>query len=400
MKISRAIIIVLDSLGVGELPDAANYGDAGSNTLGHIASAVGGLNLPNLERLGLGNIIKVDGVSAVSHPLACYGKMAERSAGKDTTIGHWELAGIITRQPFPIYPNGFPQDVLDQFEKETGRKALGNIPASGTEIIERLGAEHLKTGRPIVYTSADSVFQIATHEDIVPVDELYRWCMIARRILTGPHAVARVIARPFAGKPGSFSRTPRRRDFSLPPLEETLLDFVEKEGGEVLGIGKIEDIFAGRGVTRAIHAAGNADITEETIHAVESRTSTLIFTNLVDFDMRYGHRNDPEGYAAALEAFDLEIPRLLTALEKGDLLIMTADHGCDPTTPSTDHSREYVPLIVLGPGLNTGIDLGVRETFSDVAVTVAEALSLPPMKNGKSFLREIGDSSQSSDVSF
>ncbi|MEN6373083.1 MAG: phosphopentomutase [Armatimonadota bacterium] len=391
MKISRAIIIVLDSLGVGELPDAASYGDAGSNTLGHIASAVGGLNLPNLERLGLGNIINIDGVPAVPHPLACYGKMAERSAGKDTTIGHWELAGIITHQPFPVYPNGFPQDVLGLFEKEIGRKTLGNIPASGTVIIEQLGAEHLKTGSPIVYTSADSVFQIAAHEGIVPVNELYRWCMTARRILSGPHAVARVIARPFIGEPGSFTRTPRRRDFSLAPPEETLLDYVEKKGGEVVAIGKIEDIFAGRGVTRAIHAAGNAEITEVTIREVESRKGALIFSNLVDFDMRYGHRNDPEGYAAALEAFDQEIPRLLTALEMGDLLIITADHGCDPTTPSTDHSREYVPLIVIGPGLKAGVDLGVRETFSDVAATIAEALSLPHMKNGKSFLREIGN---------
>lgn len=389
MNINRAIIIVLDSLGVGELPDAANYGDAGSNTLAHIASSVGGINLPNLERFGLGNIIDVEGMIPAMNPVACYGKMAERSVGKDTTTGHWELAGIITNRPFPLYPNGFPPDVIVPFEQEINRQTLGNIPASGTEIIEQLGEEHLKTGKPIVYTSADSVFQIAAHEDIVPIDELYRWCRIARDILTGTYAVARVIARPFIGEPCSFTRTPRRRDFSVPPPEDTLLDAVSKSGGEVVAIGKIEDIFAGRGVTRAIHAAGNAEVTEETIRAIESRTGTLIFSNLVDFDMRYGHRNDPNGYAAALEAFDLEIPRLITALEPGDLLIITADHGCDPTTAGTDHSREYVPLIVLGPELNIGVNLGIRQSFCDVAATVAEALRLPPMKCGESFLEAV-----------
>lgn len=389
MKITRAIIIVLDSLGVGELPDAASYGDVGSNTLAHVASSVGGLDLPNLKRLGLGNIIDVEGLNPVKRPASCYGKMAERSVGKDTTTGHWELAGIITDKPFPVYPNGFPPDVIGLFEKEIDRQVLGNIPASGTVIINRLGEEHLKTGKPIVYTSADSVFQVAAHEDIVPIDELYRWCRIARSILTGPHAVARVIARPFIGEPGNFTRTPRRKDFSVPPPEETLLDAVSKSGGEVVAIGKIEDIFAGRGVTRSIHAAGNAEVTEETIRAIESRTGELIFSNLVDFDMRYGHRNDPNGYAAALEAFDLELPRLITVLEPGDLLIITADHGCDPTTASTDHSREYVPLIVLGPELITGVDLGIRQSFCDVAATVAEALCLPPMKCGESFLKAV-----------
>jgi phosphopentomutase len=389
VEITRAIIVVLDSVGVGALPDAASYGDEGANTLSHTATAVGGLNLPNLERLGLGNIIRIEGVPPADRPLACYGKMAERSVGKDTTMGHWELAGIITEEPFPLYPYGFPSEVILLFETSIGRGILGNYPASGTEIIKELGQEHIETGKPIVYTSADSVFQIAAHEDVVPVEELYRWCRIAREILTGKHAVARVIARPFAGEAGDFYRTPRRKDFSLPPPSATLLDLVSEAGGEVIAIGKIEDIFAGKGVTKAIHGAGNAEFTEETIRVVESRTGRLIFSNLVDFDMKYGHRNDPAGYAAALEAFDEEVPRLLDALDEGDLLIITADHGCDPTTTGTDHTREYVPLLVTGPGLKHGVDLGIRMTFCDVATTVSDALRLPAPKCGESFLGHI-----------
>lgn len=389
VEITRAIIIVLDSVGVGELPDATSYGDAGANTLGHIAKAVEGLNLPNLARLGLGNIIPIEGLPPSKQPVACFGKMAEKSAGKDTTTGHWEIAGIVTKTPMPLYPHGFPLEVTQPFENAIGRGILGNCVASGTEIIRELGQEHVDTGKPIVYTSADSVFQIATNEDIVPIDELYRWCQIARGILVGRHAVARVIARPFAGKPGEFYRTPRRRDFSLLPPSATLLDSVSEHGGEVIAIGKIEDIFAGRGVFRAIHGADNAENIDETVSAIESRDGTLIFSNLVDFDMKYGHRNDPEGYAMALEAFDHEVPRILNAMDIGDMLIITADHGCDPTTPSTDHTREYVPLLVTGPGLNHGIDLGVRSTFCDITATIVEVLGLPLVSCGESFLKNL-----------
>lgn len=387
--ITRAIIVVLDSVGVGELPDAPSYGDTGSNTLGHVAEAIGGLKLPNLGRLGLGNIIPIEGVPPAECPSACYGKMAERSAGKDTTTGHWEIAGIITDKPFPLYPEGFPPEIIIPFEKAIGRSIIGNIAASGTEIIERLGEEHIKTGSPIVYTSADSVFQIAAHEDIASIEELYRWCQIARDILKGPNAVARVIARPFAGKPGNFVRTPRRKDFSLPPPSKTLLDMVKESGGEVIAIGKIEDIFAGQGISEAIHPSGNVEVMDETIKVVKSGRGTLIFSNLVDFDMRYGHRNDPHGYGAALEAFDEELPRLMESLCPNDMLIITADHGCDPTTSSTDHSREYVPLLVAGHTLRRGISLGVRTGFCDIAATITEALHITHSLSGMSFFTAI-----------
>lgn len=390
--ITRAIIVVLDSVGVGELPDAPSYGDAGSNTLGHVAESIGGLNLANLGRLGLGNIIPIEGVPPTENPSACYGKMAECSAGKDTTTGHWEIAGITTEKPFPIYPEGFSSKIIIPFEKAIGKSILGNIAASGTEIIERLGEEHIKTGRPIVYTSADSVFQIAAHEDIVTIDELYRWCRVARDILKGPNAVARVIARPFTGKPGNFVRTPRRKDFSLPPLSKTLLDMVKASGGEVIAIGKIEDIFAGQGISEAIHPSGNVEVMDETIKVIKSGRGTLIFSNLVDFDMRYGHRNDPHGYGAALEAFDEELPRLMRSLHPSDMLIITADHGCDPTTSSTDHSREYVPLLVSGHALRQGISLGVRTSFCDIAATITEALRITHSLCGKSFFTAISPS--------
>lgn len=389
MQISRAIIIVLDSLGVGEAPDAEDYGDLGTNTLGNLASAVGGLNLPNLGHLGLGNIIPIDGVPPAAHPVGCFGKMAERSAGKDSTTGHWEIGGIVTDVAFPLYPNGFPPEVILPFENAIGREIIGNYPASGTEIIAELGEEHVRTGKPIVYTSADSVFQTAAHEDVVPVDELYRWCRIAREILTGPHAVARVIARPFVGSPGSFVRTSRRRDFSLLPPAPTVLDWVYDSGGETIAIGKVEDIFAGRGIREAIHGSDNAENTEHIIEVIESRRGVLVFANLVDFDMKYGHRNDPEGYAAALEALDEQMPRFLTAMNEGDLLIITADHGCDPTTPSTDHTREYVPVIATGPGLKQGVNLGTRRGFCDVTATVADALRLEASSCGTSFLGDI-----------
>lgn len=383
--ITRVIIVILDSVGVGELPDATSYGDTGTNTLGHLAEAVGGLNMPNLGRLGLGNIIPILGVPPVTEPAAAFGRMRERSAGKDTTTGHWEIAGIITAQPFPVYPHGFPQEIIEPFEKAIGRGVIGNIAASGTEIIAQLGEEHIKTGKPIVYTSADSVFQIAAHESVVPIDELYRWCEIARGILTGSHAVGRVIARPFIGEPGNFTRTPRRKDFSLVPPQPTILDRVKESGGEVIAIGKIEDIFAKRGVTRAVHPPDNAAVTEETICTVENGEGTLVFSNLVDFDMKYGHRNDSRGYADALEAFDIEVPKLLSGMKPGDMLIITADHGCDPTTPGTDHTREHTPLIVTGPGLKSNVDLGVRESFCDVAATIADVLGLISPTCGVSF---------------
>lgn len=370
--LKRATIIVLDSVGVGELPDAGRYGDAGSHTLAHTAAVVGGLHLPHLEEFGLGWITPVQGVACVPRPKAAYGKMAEQSAGKDTTTGHWEIAGLILERAFPTYPDGFPPGVIEAFSHRIGRPVLGNKPASGTVIIEELGVEHLRTGYPIVYTSADSVFQIAAHEEIIPVEELYRYCLVAREILVGEHGVARVIARPFVGRPGAFHRTERRRDFSLPPPAPTVLDKIRETGREVAGIGKIEDIFAGRGLTRATHTTGNLDGIQATCRALEEEWEGLIFTNLVDYDMLYGHRNDPAGYARALEEFDCHLPEVMQRLGRDEVLIITADHGCDPTTPSTDHSREYVPLLVYGEKAGLpAVDLGIRSTFADVAATLA-----------------------------
>ena len=385
----RVIIIVLDSAGIGELPDAAEYGDAGSNTLGNIAAAVSGFSLPNLEKLGLGNIDGTVGYKAADEPLGCFGKMAERSAGKDTTTGHWELAGITLRKPFPVYPEGFPGDVIRQFEKEIGTKTLGNYPASGTVIINELGHQHVRTGYPIIYTSADSVFQIAAHEDVIPVERLYEICRIARRILTGEHAVGRVIARPFVGTEGNYTRTANRKDFSLEPPGKTLLDHVKEAGLEVKAVGKIEDIFAGRGITESVHIQGNMDGVDKTIGFIREEFSGLIFANLVDFDMKYGHRNDTEGYARALKEFDDRVPEIIGAMRDQDILIITADHGCDPTTASTDHSREYVPLLVYGREIRRGVDLGVRRTFSDLAQTVAEILGVSGSFDAESFLGRI-----------
>ncbi|MDI6871605.1 MAG: phosphopentomutase [Bacillota bacterium] len=385
---ARTVLIVLDSVGAGALPDAGRYGDEGANTLGNLARAVGGLALPNLGRLGLGNILPLLGVEPAARPAAAYGRLAEASAGKDTTTGHWEIAGIILRRPFPVYPNGFPPEVIEAFERAIGRKVLGNRAASGTEIVAELGEEHLRTGRPIVYTSADSVFQVAAHEEVIPVEELYRMCEIAREILVGPHGVGRVIARPFAGRPGTFQRTPRRRDFSLPPPEPTLLDRLSGAGIPVTGIGKIEDIFAGRGLTQAIHTRNNQEGMEETRRWLEEGEG-LAFTNLVDYDMVYGHRNDVRGYAEALAAFDAFLPRLLAGLREQDLLLITADHGCDPTTPGTDHTREYVPLLAVGPQVQGGVNLGTRSTFADLGATVAEWLGGPAQPVGTSFAREI-----------
>lgn len=385
----RVIIIVLDSAGIGELPDAAEYGDEGSNTLGNIAAAVPGFSLPNLEKLGLGNIDGIVGFKAAEEPLGCFGKMAERSVGKDTTTGHWELAGITLRKPFPVYPEGFPGDLVERFEKAIGTKTLGNYPASGTVIIKELGQQHVKTGYPIIYTSADSVFQIAAHEDVIPVQRLYEICRTAREILTGEHAVGRVIARPFTGSDGNYTRTANRRDFSLEPPEKTLLDHVKEAGLEVKAVGKIDDIFAGRGITQSIHVKNNMEGVDKTIGFIKERFSGLIFANLVDFDMYYGHRNDPEGYARALEEFDGRVPEIIDTMARQDILFITADHGCDPTTVSTDHSREYVPLLIYGKEIRIGVNLGTRKTFSDLAQTTAEYLGTGGEFDAVSFYGDI-----------
>ncbi|MDN5344893.1 MAG: phosphopentomutase [Clostridia bacterium] len=383
MVLDRVTLIVLDSVGVGELPDAGRFGDQGSNTLGNIAATID-LHLPNLARLGLGNIIPLRGIPPAATPGAAWGKMASRSAGKDTTSGHWEIAGLILERPFPLYPHGFPPEIIEPFTRAIGRGVLGNKPSSGTVIIEELGAEHLRTGFPIVYTSADSVFQIAAHEEVIPVQELYRYCQIARQLLTGEHAVGRVIARPFVGEPGHFIRTDRRQDFSLEPPRLTLLDVITAAGLPVMAVGKIKDIFAGQGINRWIHTHDNMDGVDQTCNFMREVGRGLIFTNLVDFDMRFGHRNDVAGYAAALEAFDRRLPELIAALNENDALILTADHGCDPTTPSTDHSREYVPLLVYGNHIRP-VDLGVRPTFADLGATVAELLGVPYDLDGESF---------------
>ncbi len=389
-SMKRVIIIVLDSVGVGELPDASAYGDTGSNTLGNIAAKSKGFSLPNMERLGLGCIRGISGIRAVDGPIGCFGKMAERSAGKDTTTGHWELAGITLDRPFPLYPDGFPEDVMQRFENAIGTKTLGNYPASGTEIIKELGQQHVMTGYPIVYTSADSVFQIAAHEEVIPVERLYEICRTAREILTGEHAVGRVIARPFIGAEGNFTRTANRRDFSLKPPAKTMLDFIKDAGLKVKAVGKIEDIFAGQGITEAVHIHGNMDGVDKTLEFMNESFDGLIFTNLVDFDMLYGHRNDIEGYAHALMEFDSRVPEILSAMNDNDILFITADHGCDPSTDSTDHSREYVPLLVYGKRIKNGIDLGIRSTFADLAQTVVHVLGTSGDFGAESFSAELG----------
>ena len=389
MQLNRVIIIVLDGVGIGELPDAAKFNDQGSNTLGNLAKVVGGLNLPNLQKMGLGNIAPIQGVESTNPALASYGKMAELSAGKDTTVGHWELAGIISTKPFPVYPTGFPKSIIDQFIKETGVKGiLGNYPASGTEIIKNLGEEHLKTGYPIVYTSADSVFQITSHEKIFPITEQYRICEIARRILQGEHGVARVIARPFLGNPGKFERTERRKDFSLLPPAPTILDYLKESGHTVFGIGKIEDIFANQGLTKSIHAHGNKECIATIIDAINQPFSGLIFVNLVDFDMLWGHRNDCVGFYQGLQYVDEKLLEIMNAMQQTDLLFLVADHGNDPTTPSTDHSREYSPLLVYSPSLKGNINLGTRKSFADIAATIADIFQLKTTLSGTSFLKQ------------
>ncbi len=385
---SRVILIILDSVGIGALPDAAEYGDTGSDTLGNIIKKLGKLSIPNLIELGLGNINDVNIPYKSPEPKGTYGKAIERSAGKDTTTGHWEIAGLILDNPFPVYPMGFPSEVIKPFEAAIGRSVLFNAPASGSEIIHRLGDEHIDTGRPIVYTSADSVFQIAAHEDVIPLQTLYKYCEIARGILKGSHEVGRVIARPFAGVSGSFYRTKNRRDFSLLPPGPTILTHILKAGMEVVGVGKIEDIFAGQGLSRSLHTKSNEEGLVTTLSLMAEEFQGLIFTNLVDFDMLYGHRNDVAGYAAALEQVDLKIPSLLEALQPDDVLIITADHGCDPTTESTDHSREYIPVLITGAIIKRGVNLGVIDSFSDIGATILDLLGLVEdglFNRGKSF---------------
>lgn len=386
----RAVaLIVLDSAGIGGAPDAASFGDAGSATLPHVAAAVGGLQLPNLASLGLGHVAAIDGVAPAAEPRGSFGAMVERSPGKDTTTGHWEMAGVVLEQAFPTYPQGFPPEVIGAFEEAAGVETLGNVAASGTEIIERLGAEHLATGWPIVYTSADSVFQIAAHVDVVPLERLYELCRIARNLLRGEHEVGRVIARPFRGRPGSFERTPDRHDFSVLPPGPTVLDEIVAAGLEVRGIGKIHDIFAGRGVSSSRPTRSNDDGVDAIVGELGAIERGLVFANLVDFDQAYGHRNDPAGYAGALEAFDRRLPEILEALGPHDAVIVTADHGNDPTTSSTDHSRERVPVLAAGEAIKTGVDLGERSSFCDCGATVAEALGVPTKTAGRSFASDV-----------
>jgi len=385
--VNNFIVIILDGLGIGELPDASKYNDEGSNTLSNMAEFVGGLNLPNLEKLGLGNIEPIKGISPQLNPLASFGKMAEVSAGKDSTTGHWEIAGLKIEKPFPLYPNGFPEEIIDKFLKETKLEGiLGNIPASGTEIIMKLGDEHVKTKFPIVYTSADSVFQIAAHEEVIPLNRLYEICEIARtKVLTGDNAVARVIARPFVGTSNNYQRTTNRKDFSLDPYDNTILDYLYNEGIQTIAIGKINDLFNYRGIKVQIKTKSNSEGIEKIISTSASVSNSFVFTNLVDFDVYYGHRNDPYGFANALAEFDNGLPEILNNLDETDALIITADHGNDPTTPSTDHSREYVPVLFYRKN-KKGKNLGIRDTFSDVAQTIAHFFKVNNCLYGRSFL--------------
>lgn len=385
----RIIWIVLDSVGIGELPDAADYGDVGRNTLGHIARSRA-LALPNLVRLGLANIAPLDHLTPPASPDGCYGKGATHSPGKDTTTGHWEMAGIWLPQAFPVYKQGFPRELIQEFERAIGRRTIGNKPASGTEILKELGGEHVRTGFPIVYTSGDSVFQIAAHEDVIPVAELYRMCKIARKMLDGPHKVGRVIARPFTGAAGNFRRTERRHDYAVEPPRPMLMDVLVERSVPILGIGKIHDIYNGRGVDHYVTTKNNADGMQKLHAALDEQKSGLVFMNLVDFDMLYGHRKDVEGFAKSLEEFDVLLAPLLRALATRDLLIITADHGCDPDPawPTTDHSREYVPILAHSPAGKRGVDLGVRDTLADMGQTIADNFG-GVIPHGRSFLRMI-----------
>jgi len=387
--LKRAIVIVLDSAGIGELPDAEKYGDLGSNTIVNIAKNYDELRLPNMKKLGLGNITDIPNVESQVDCSGAYGKMAERSAGKDTTTGHWELMGVTLKKAFPTYPYAFSEEIIKEFERLIGRETIGNVIASGTEIIERLGDEHVRTGKPIVYTSADSVFQIAVHEEVIPLAEFYDMCLKARNLLVGDHAVGRVIARPFVGGSGNYTRTTNRKDFSLDPTGITLLDELKEKDFEVKAVGKIEDIFNKKGITDAVHTTSNTAGVDMTLEYMKQDFTGLIFTNLVDFDMLYGHRNNVKGYGDALMEFDARLPEVLDLMKEEDILMITADHGCDPTTPSTDHSREYVPLLVYGKKIKSGTNIGVRTSFADMAATLADYFELNNRFDAESFLKLI-----------
>lgn len=386
----RVILIVLDSLGVGELPDAASYGDVGSHTLDNVWKSCKGLNIPNLKSLGFGNIEGVKEVGKVENPIGSFGKSQEMSKGKDTVTGHWEMAGCILHEPLNTYLNGFSSEIIEEFKKRTGVKGiLGNTVASGTAIIEELGDEHVKTGYPIIYTSADSVFQIAAHEEVISLEELYRMCEIAREMLVDKWAVGRVIARPFVGKNGEYKRTSNRHDYALNPFNKTILEYIKDASMEVAAVGKIEDIYNKKGVTLAVHTKGNMDGVDKTLDYMKTVNSGLIFTNLVDFDMLYGHRNDPAGYGKAIEDFDNRLPEIFSNLKEDDVLIITADHGCDPTTASTDHSREYIPILVYGKNIKAGENIGIRSTFADIGKSILGYLNVKNDLVGTDFIKDI-----------
>jgi len=385
----RVILIILDSVGIGEMPDAAAFGDAGSHTLGNIRKVRGRLELPNMTKIGIAAIENSRLDPGRTPPTGCYGRCAEQTHAKDTTCGHWEIAGLPLKHAFKVFPQGLPKELMDEFEKQIGRGTLGNRPASGTTIISELGDEHVRTGKPIVYTSADSVFQVAMHEDVIPLKEQHRICETARRLLVGEYLVGRVIARPFIGKSGAYTRTENRRDFAVEPFSDTILDALDRRGLPVVGIGKIEDIFCHRGVTIVDHTRNNHDGIESIVRFTESGEGSFVFANLVDFDMLYGHRNDVEGYAEALETFDRALERILPALKPDDILMISADHGCDPTTPSTDHSREYIPLLATGVPLKRNVNIGTRKSFADIGATIFEYLTGERWNAGESFLNLI-----------
>ena len=386
----RVVLIVLDSVGVGEMPDAQMYGDKGSHTLDHTFEACNGLNIPNLKKLGLGNIEGVKALGKEESVIGAFGKGSEKSIGKDTVTGHWEIGGVILDKPLNTYPDGFSDKIINEFkEKAKIDGILGNKVASGTAIIEELGEEHVKTGYPIIYTSADSVFQIAAHEEVVGLDNLYKMCEIAREMLVGEDVVGRVIARPFVGEVGSFKRTSNRRDYALDPFGKTALEYIKENGMSVAAVGKIEDIYNGKGVTEAIHIKNNMDGVDKTLEYMDKIDNGLIFTNLVDFDMLYGHRNDPKGYGKALEDFDGRLNEIYSKLRDEDILIITADHGCDPTTESTDHSREYIPILVYGKKVKGGTELGIRDSFTDIGKSILDYLGIDNNLEGKSFINEI-----------
>ncbi len=385
----RAILVVLDGVGAGANPDAAAYGDEGASSLEHCAQAIGGLSLPHLGSIGLGNITPIVGTPPRTDTIGSYGRMASAAAGKDSTTGHWEMTGVVLQKPLPTYPNGFPADLVGAFEQAIGRKVIGNKAASGTEIIKELGEEHMRTGYPILYTSADSVFQIATHQDVIPLQELYHMCEIARGMLIGEHAVGRVIARPFVGTPGAFKRTEHRRDFSLAPLGVSLLDLLKGAGKEVIGIGKIEDLFAGRGLTQRDHTETNRDSMQAMLHWLDRDFTGLLFVNLVEFDMLWGHRRDSQGYAQALRDVDAWFAQVQQVLRQQDAIFFTADHGVDPTYRGTDHTRECVPLLAYGQPIRPGVNLGTRPTFADLGQTLAQAFGVGPLAAGTSFAHEL-----------